>query len=193
MFLNVWKRVQWLSSIFLDKHKISPHISYKEAVRSATAIRKGIDNTPSILNLYNMKNLAYNFFEPLRDHFGVPLYVSSFFRSKALNEEVGGAKYSDHLSVKDTSAIDIDQDVFPQYGVTNNDLFHYIKDNMKFYKLIGEFPNRNGKLSWVHISYSTNDKKNNKRTVLISYKDQYNDTVYMSYKQYVKKYGENIL
>ena len=66
--------------------KISKHISYKEAVRSSTAKRYGISNTPDDFQLSNMKMVANNCFEPLREWHGNWIFVSSFLRSKALNE-----------------------------------------------------------------------------------------------------------
>ena len=45
--------------------KISKHVSYKEAIKSNTALRKGIDNTPSAYQITNMVGVAENVFEPL--------------------------------------------------------------------------------------------------------------------------------
>lgn len=47
---------------------ISKHISYKEAIRSATAERRGISNTPNTTELKAMKQVAEKVFEPLRTH-----------------------------------------------------------------------------------------------------------------------------
>ena len=46
--------------------KISEHISEKEATKSITALRLGIDNTPDGDTLINMKTLAEMVFEPSR-------------------------------------------------------------------------------------------------------------------------------
>lgn len=46
--------------------KISEHISYKEGIRSTTALRLGIDNTPDEYQLQNMELIAEKIFEPLR-------------------------------------------------------------------------------------------------------------------------------
>ena len=45
---------------------ISEHISLSEGVRSITAKRLGLDNTPNEEHLNNMKLLAVNVFDPLR-------------------------------------------------------------------------------------------------------------------------------
>jgi hypothetical protein len=46
---------------------ISKHISDKEGVYSITATRLGLDNKPSQFELANMKELAEQIFEPLRE------------------------------------------------------------------------------------------------------------------------------
>lgn len=134
--------------------KISKHISYREATRSNTAKRYGIDNTPGIIELRNMKRVANLIFEPVRIHFGVPIFVSSFYRSWKLNAKVGGSKTSDHPEGK---AIDID-DVLG--GVSNADIFYYIKDNLDFDQLIWEYGN-DGNPAWVHVSYDSAIKNRN--------------------------------
>lgn len=75
---------------------ISAHITYKEATKSDTAIRLGIENEPNEYQLSKMKALANTIFEPTRLHFGKPIKVSSFFRSEELNSAVGGSSTSQH-------------------------------------------------------------------------------------------------
>ena len=135
--------------------KISKHLSLAEVVRSESAKRAGISNMPTDEHLDNFKVLAKEVFEPIREHFGVPIHISSGYRSKELNKIVKGSKTSDHCYGK---AIDIDMDGSSS-NVTNNDIFNYIKDNLKFKQLIAEYP-VNGKLSWVHVSYDENNIKN---------------------------------
>ena len=53
------------------------------------------------------KALAENIFQPIREHFDTPIYISSGFRSEALNEAIGGSKTSQHSKGE---AIDIDMD-----------------------------------------------------------------------------------
>ena len=57
--------------------QISKHLSLAEVSRSETAKRKGINNTPSGEHLENFKKLAENIFEPIREHFAVPIHISS--------------------------------------------------------------------------------------------------------------------
>ena len=137
--------------------KISEHITFEEATKSQTAIRKGIDNTPTEEHLANMKYLAETVFEPLRAHFGKPLGVSSFYRGPKLNKAVGGSATSQHVNGE---AMDIDGDIFG--GVSNSDIFNYIKTNLPFDQLIWEFGDNN-KPDWVHVSY--NGSKNRKQVL----------------------------
>ena len=137
--------------------KISKHVSYKEAIKSNTALRKGIDNTPSAYHITNMVGVAENVFEPLREWVGGPVKISSMFRSAALNKAIGGAKHSQHMEGR---AIDLD-DTFGHK--TNAEMFHYIKENLNFDQLIWEFGNDKNP-DWVHVSYVS--KEENRGRVL---------------------------
>ena len=57
--------------------------------------RKGIDNTPKEEHLEAAKLLAENIFQPIRECFATPIFISSGYRrSDALNEAIGGSKTS---------------------------------------------------------------------------------------------------
>ena len=71
--------------------KISKNISYKEATRSITAIRLGLENKPNDYELTNMHILAEKVFQPLRNWVGEPIKINSFFRSVELNKAIGGS------------------------------------------------------------------------------------------------------
>lgn len=140
-------------------NRISKHVSYNEATRSQTAIRKGIENKPNAVQLEAMKLVAEVCFEPIREHFGVPIAISSFFRSEALNTFVGGSKTSAHCKGE---AMDLDAD---GSSITNKQLFEWAKANLKFDQLINEYPDKDGNPSWVHISYSKHGNRNQVFTV----------------------------
>ena len=124
-------------------------LTYIESVKSATGIRKGVlDNTPTEAEYANMARLYKAVYEPLCNHYGFKLPVTSFFRNKATNRAVGGSKTSDHLN---GNAIDIDCDGLR--SLTNNQLFDYAKNNLDFHQIIEEYPDANGKPSWIHLSY----------------------------------------
>ena len=140
---------------------VSKNITYKEATHSTTAKRLGIDNTPNAEQFSNMVYVAENVFQPIREHFGTPIYVSSFFRSEGLNKAIKGSINSTH---KKGEAMDLDADVYG--GVTNAQIFNYIKDNLEFDQLIWEF-GTDEEPAWVHVSLS---KRNNRNQILRAYK-----------------------
>jgi len=134
---------------------ISKHISEKEATKSVTALRLNIDNTPNGTTINNMKLLAQKVFEPLRFWVGGPIKINSFYRSRALNEAIGGTTLSQHCQGR---AMDVD-DI---YGYkTNAEMFNYIKNNIDFDQMIWEFGNEDNP-DWIHISYVSQDKNRNK-------------------------------
>lgn len=135
--------------------RISKHISYKEATQSQTATRKGISNDPDAYQLQNMQLLAEKVFEPIREHFGVPIAINSFFRSQKLNKAIGGASGSQHTQGR---AIDIDDTLG---GVSNKQMFDYIKNHLDFDQLIWEFGDNNNP-AWVHISYVSPTENRNR-------------------------------
>jgi zinc D-Ala-D-Ala carboxypeptidase len=134
--------------------QLSEHLALAEVTKSDTAKRKGISNMPTEAHLANFKLLAENIFEPIRVHFGVPIHLSSGYRSAELNKAVGGALSSQHCSGE---AIDIDMDGRPG-GVTNKMVFDFIKDNLNFDQLIWEFGTSTAP-DWVHVSYESTGKQ----------------------------------
>jgi hypothetical protein len=138
--------------------KISPNLNLAEITRSDTAKRNGIDNTPTAEHLENFKLLAEKVFEPIRAHFGVPIHISSGYRSKALNAFIKGSASSQHCKGE---AIDIDMDGSSN-GVNNKMIFDFIKENLDFDQLIWEFGSDKNP-DWVHVSYS---KKGNRKQKL---------------------------
>lgn len=149
--------------------KISDHISFKEAVRSNTALRRGIENIPNEIQLDNMKLLAEKVFEPLRKWVGGPIKINSFFRSPELNTAIGGSKTSQHCKGQ---AMDIDD----TFGVKNNaEMYYWIKDNLNFDQMIWEFGDDDNP-AWVHVSYVSDS--DNRNRCLLAYKDENNKTKY---------------
>lgn len=131
--------------------RISKHITYKEAVRSNTALRLNINNIPNDYEISNMVGIASNVFEPLREYVGGPIKINSMFRSEALNRAIGGSSRSQHCQGR---AIDLD-DTFGYK--TNAEMFNYIKDNLNFDQLIWEFGDDTNP-DWIHVSFVSNDE-----------------------------------
>lgn len=134
---------------------ISKHLELSELIRSESAKRLGVSNMPTPEHIENLKLLANNIFEPIREHFNVPIRISSAYRSNILNKSIGGANKSQHSIGQ---AIDIDMD---GTNIKNSEIFDFIKNNLDFDQLINEFD-----FSWVHVSYA----KNNRKEILIASK-----------------------
>lgn len=143
--------------------RISKNISYKEATFTQTRL----DNVPNDVQLEAMKTIANRVFEPLRQAMGdVPIFISSFFRSKEVNEKIGGSKNSQHTLGE---SMDLDADILGK--ITNKDIFNYIKDNLEFDQLIAEDVKEDGTIGWVHVSYTK--RYPNRKQILIMKKGKY--------------------
>ena len=152
--------------------QLSKNLALAEVMRSETAKRKGISNMPTPEHIENFKLLAENVFQPIRDHFGVPIILSSGYRSKELNTAVGGALSSQHCTGE---AIDIDMD---GTTVKNAEVFNFIKDNLNFDQLIWEF-GTDSNPDWVHVSYESSGKQ--RKQILKAVKSA-KGTSYLPYK-----------
>lgn len=142
--------------IVQQMERISTHITYSEAIKSDTAKRMQLRNTPTEEQLENMTLLANKVFEPLREYFREPVRISSFFRSQEVNKSVGGSTTSQH-----TTGEAMDICAFASSGYTNADLFYYVLEKLVFDQLIWEFgTDRNP--DWVHVSYSAKGKNRRK-------------------------------
>ena len=135
--------------------KLSKNLSLAEFTRSQTAKRRGIDNTPTDDHLEAAKKLAENIFQPIREHFGKPIFITSGYRSEALNKAIGGSTTSQHSKGE---AIDIDMDGHGK--PTNTEVFYYIKENLDFDQLIWEFGDDENP-DWVHISFKAIGEQRN--------------------------------
>lgn len=143
--------VQNIATAFPDFGK---WLTFQEAIRSDTAIRRGIVNLPTEAQYANMVRTYHDFYVPICEHFG-KLPVSSFFRTKTLNTAVKGSKTSAHMA---GCAMDIDCD--GRRTPTNKELYLWCRANLKYDQLITEFPDKWGNPSWVHIANSRDGSKN---------------------------------
>lgn len=141
--------------------KLSNYVSLAEVTKSDTAKRRGISNEPTPEHLENLKTICTEVFDKIREHFGVPIYISSGYRSEALNKAIGGSKNSDHNLGR---ALDLDQDNRGN-GITNMEVFEFIKDNLEFDQLIAEGSNGDGDMNWVHVGYR---KGANRKQIIIA-------------------------
>lgn len=147
--------------------KLSKNFTLGEMIKSQTAERHGIDNTPYQNEVDNMIALCENVLQPIRDELG-RVNVNSGFRCLELNRKLGSKDTSQHVKGE---AADIEI-----WGISNYELAEWIQDNLKFDQLILEFwydeedednnPNGDPNMGWVHVSYSADgDNRNQVLTI----------------------------
>lgn len=121
------------------------YFTYNEMTASATAKRLGIPNVPTWREAENLRLLVENVLDPLREAWGAPIIVTSGYRSKLLNETVGGAANSQH-----TTGMAADIRTLSDLPQDNERLFDLARRmDLPFDQLIDEY-----RYNWVHISYS---------------------------------------
>jgi zinc D-Ala-D-Ala carboxypeptidase len=158
--------------------RLSQNFTLKELIKSDTAVRKGINNNPNEDNIENLQRLCTNILQPVRDHFGKVVSVSSGFRSPELCVAIGSSVNSQHASGQ---AAD-----FEIFGVSNKELADWIVENLDFDQCILEYWNPEEINSgWVHCSYKNSEE--NRREYLRAFKDANKGTAYM--KMYTKDSG----
>ena len=148
--------------------KLTQNFSLSELTRSQTATRKGIVNQPDDEQLASLVALCENVLQPIRDHFGTSVRISSGLRVPELNAAIGGSTTSDH-----TRGCAADIEVPP---VDNLELARWIEGSgLAFRQLILEYYDGTPDSGWIHVSYNPED---NKRQVLTATK-QGGKTVYL--------------
>ena len=120
---------------------LSPNFALDEMLRSQTALRLGLANTPSDAQVDNLKRLCMTLLEPVRSLLGCPLHVDSGYRSPIVNAAVGGSVDSAHMDGRAADVIPI--------GVSLQDAFDAIQRNtaLPWDQLIGECGP-----AWLHLA-----------------------------------------
>ena len=134
--------------------KLSENFSLEELTKSQTATRLGIDNTPDMTAIINLRALCKNVLQPIRDNFGIPFSPNSGFRSLELNEKLGSSSTSQHCKGQ---AVDIEVPTMSNLELANwcSTMLDYDQSILEFYK------EKEPSSGWVHISYNieSNRKK----------------------------------
>lgn len=156
--------------------KLSRHFTLAELIKSSTALRHGIDNTPGPFAECALRILAAEVLEPVRLHFGIPFSPSSGFRCRTL-EKVICAKsierfldrhpnktVEDYLDRKQHTKGEAADFEIP--GISNLELHNWIKDNLDVDQNILEFydgvdPNS----GWCHVSFKKDNNRNMSFTI----------------------------
>jgi zinc D-Ala-D-Ala carboxypeptidase len=129
------------------------YFTIAELTHSNEAQDNRIDNTPSKGVIENLTELAENVLDVARERLDKPIRVNCGYRCKELNDKVGGANNSQHLTGE---AADIE-------GENNLQLARVVFENCIFDQLILEYPDKAGVPAWVHVSFS---QARNRRQVL---------------------------
>ncbi|MBP5353077.1 MAG: DUF882 domain-containing protein [Alphaproteobacteria bacterium] len=143
------------------KYPLSKNFSLWELVNSNTATAHKMYNVPDEAGISRLRYVCENILQPVREHFGKPVKVSSGYRSPAVNSVVkGSSPTSQH---KKCEAAD-----FEIYGVDNYTLADWIRVNLEFDQLILEHhhPELGPNDGWVHASY-TKARKNRRQCLRI--------------------------
>ena len=124
--------------------QLSQHFTLHEMTASGTALRLGLEHTPTPAAVENLRALCVNVLEPLRRRFGV-VRVTSGYRSEALNRAVGGVANSQHRrgEAADLHCSSLDE---------ARRWFLFIRDHLDFDQLLLERKMGNG-CCWLHVSY----------------------------------------
>ena len=136
---------------------LSPHFTLAEMCESQTAKKHGIANIPSSEAVANMRRLCEGCLEPLREALGLPIIITSGYRTKALNDKLA------HSSERSQHVLGQAADFYIT-GQSHRELlikaFHLILTSSKigFDQLI-LYPN------FIHVSYVSPEA--NRRGILI--------------------------
>ena len=149
-----------MKPLFNPSMLLSEHFKLSEMLASETAEERHIPNTPRKDHIMAMQNLAVRCLEPTRQHFGLPIQITSGFRSPDLNKAVKGATNSQHLE-GEAADITIPRRYWP-FCYTSQEqiarlLYTWMKDNIDLDQLILE---HSGPIWWVHVSCRINFRRN---------------------------------
>lgn len=136
---------------------LSPHFSLGEMTRSGTAIRFGIDNTPTEQEVESLRALCNNLLELIRQRFGA-LPVTSAYRNERVNMLVGGVHDSQHCRGEAA-------DIYVSCQGKAVKMYEYIRKNLVFDQMILEIDEQRS-TRWIHISYTT--RRINRRQALMN-------------------------
>lgn len=149
------------------------YFTIRELTKSATAVRKGINNNPSKEIEKSLTALVDNVLDPLREKWGAPIKVSSGYRCPALNRAIGGAAGSQHMKgeAADITSLSDSRD-------DNMKLLKLLLESgIPFDQVISEDVDTKNRPNWIHVSYTTKRANRKKRTTMKKVKGR---TVYVS-------------
>ena len=139
---------------------LTNNFSLKEMTQSQTALRNNLDNTPDEKQIENLQNLCEKILQPLREHYNLPIKVTSGFRSEELATMIGSKPTSQHCKGE---AAD-----FEIPSVDNKEVATKIKNEFTFDQLILEYYNDTDINSgWIHVSLKNTTFENDNRQMAL--------------------------
>lgn len=146
------------------KYKLSANFSLYELTHSATAESRRIFNLPDEAGIERLHQLCLNILQPVRDHYGKPVNVSSGYRSRKTNTAIGGARSSQHMKCE---AAD-----YEIMGISNLELANWVAQNLVYDQLILEYHNNpsDPNSGWVHTSFVLPEKRNRRQILTINHR-----------------------
>lgn len=132
--------------------KRGKYFQINELIGSKVAEEKGIFNLPLDEKVIENLNYSVSRMDEIREGYGKPININSWYRCKDLNEAVGGAKNSYHMS---GLAVDLRWD---------SDLLYHIIEKHNFHKLIRE---ESGNSKWIHIQFLKDRSKEENKVISI--------------------------
>ena len=160
--------------------RLTKNFTLQEFTRSNTALRLGLSNKPTKEGIIKLRLLAA-FLQTIRDRLGA-LRITSGYRSPALSQAIGSSANSQHCRYE---AVDLQY--FKRGKMDNLRIYQTIVDlDLDFDQIILEFGdstqyNDPMRPAWFHLSWKISD---NRREVLVAYKDENNKTKYRPLIEY---------
>jgi zinc D-Ala-D-Ala carboxypeptidase len=138
--------------------KLSDNFYLNEFIKSNTATRLNIDNTPTPAVIESLEFLANRILQPVRDHYGKVVNINSGYRCLELNRALHSSPGSQH---RRGEAAD-----FEIHGIDNYEVACWVRDNLSYDQLILEFYDGTPSSGWIHVS-CTNDGSNRQQCLTI--------------------------
>ena len=132
------------------------YFTIKELVKSTTAIKRNIDNTPSKEIERSLTALVEKVLDPLREAYGKPIIVTSGYRCPKLNAIVGSTPSSQHVKGEAADIKTIEDT--PEENKKLYDLI--VKLKLPFDQLINEH-----NYDWVHVSFGARHRRQKLKAV----------------------------
>jgi len=155
--------------------RLSKNFTLQELTRSNVGLRLGIKNEPTTDGVHKLTMMVNSLVQPIRDKIG-PIRITSGYRSADINAAIGGSLNSQHCRYEA-----VDCQYVHNNRMDNRKIYDALIDlDLDFDQCILEFGHPSNP-AWIHLSWKVCD---NRREVLVAYKDDDNKTKYKELKEY---------